>query len=373
MRLPAWRAAAWAMIALSIGATIAAAQDSTDVEADSLAPPPVTNAATSANVFNPAISAIGWFQAQSGRLDDPADAFRLKEVELGIQSVVDPYGRADFFIAAGEGGELEVEEGYLTLLALPAGVSAKLGRFRADFGKFNRTHPPETPFADRPRAGLHFLGEEGLAFTGISSTITVPNPFGVYWDLTAQAGRVPDEVPLFAPRAGGDLAYVARTSAFVELGEAMNLNLGLSGASAPPAEGVLPGATGQRAQLAGADLTFRWKNPRRSIYRSLLVQVEGLAAAGSDVPGVTPRGLSGWSLYQFTRRMSLGARLDYTELPGTARDIERGALALLQYRPSEFSTVSLQARRVRGPDGVDRDSAFLKWIFSVGPHGAHPF
>jgi len=48
-------------------------------------------------------------------------------------------------------------------------------------------------------------------------------------------------------------------------------------------------------------------------------------------------------------------------------------LALLSWQPSEFSTVSLQGRRVRDPDGSERDAAFLKWIFNIGPHGAHPY
>ena len=56
----------------------------------------------SAAVSNPAISVIGWFQAVAG--DDPAlaaDAFSLREAELGFQAPVDPFTRADFFLSAG--------------------------------------------------------------------------------------------------------------------------------------------------------------------------------------------------------------------------------------------------------------------------------
>ena len=58
-----------------------------------------------------------------------------------------------------------MEEGYLTWLSLPLGGQAKIGKFRADFGKFNRTHAGETPFADRPLSTLAFGGEEGLSTT----------------------------------------------------------------------------------------------------------------------------------------------------------------------------------------------------------------
>ena len=50
----------------------------------------------------------------------------LRESELGLQAVVDPYARADFFLAFGEEG-VEVEEGFVTFTALPAGLLAKVG------------------------------------------------------------------------------------------------------------------------------------------------------------------------------------------------------------------------------------------------------
>src|SRR5262249_56245447 len=100
------------------------------------------------------------------------------------QAAVDPFTRADFFLSASEQG-LDVEEGYITWLALPFGAQAKVGKFRADLGKFNRTHPPETPFADRPLAAAAFLGEEGLSTIGLSASVIIPNPLHVYSDATA--------------------------------------------------------------------------------------------------------------------------------------------------------------------------------------------
>jgi hypothetical protein len=69
----------------------------------------------------------------------------------------------------------------------------------------------------------------------------------------------------------------------------------------------------------------------------------------------------------------VGARVDRTEAPGTS-DLQSGALALVQYQPSEFSTLSLQMRRVHDEaNDRDRDAAFFKWTFNIGPHGAHPY
>jgi hypothetical protein len=321
---------------------------------------------------NPAISVIGWFQAVSG--NDPAaqaDPFELKEAELGFQAAVDPFTRADFFLSAGPEG-LDVEEGYITWLALPGGGQAKIGKFRADFGKFNRTHPPETPFADRPLAAETFLGEEGLSTTGLSLSALLANPFDLYWDVTAQAGTAPSlpASPLFHPDSRSDLLALGRTSVFVPLHESVDLNLGVSYANAL-ADSALRLA-GNRAQIGVLDLTFHWKNPRRSIYRSLMAQVEFLAEQGSASGAGRHRGEYVYAVYQLARRWKLGARYDWSESPESHAN-SSGALALIQYQPSEFSTMSLQGRRVRDPGGVERDAMFFKWTFNIGPHGAHAY
>ena len=103
---------------------------------------------------------------------------------------MDPYSRADFFIAVSPAEGVDLEEGTLTLFALPAGLTAKLGKFRSNFGKFNRTHPPETPFADRPLAAERFLGEEGLAPSGLSASWLAPLTF--YVNLDAEVTTTPE-------------------------------------------------------------------------------------------------------------------------------------------------------------------------------------
>lgn len=340
------------------------------------APPPLTTGPTptaSSSIGNPAISVIGWFQGVAGNDPAlPAEAFQLPEAELAFQAAVDPHSRADFFMAAGPEG-LDLEEGTLTWLALPGGGQAKVGKFRADLGKFNRTHPAETPFADRPLAADAWLGAEGLAITGVSASILIPNPASLYWDVMAQVGAAPDslESPVFGPESRGDVAALARSSVFIPLGESADLNLGVSYANAR-SHPVLR-AEGERAQLGATDLTLRWKNPRRSIYRSLLVQVELLGGRGTADGAPTRGGGYGYVVYQFARQWKVGARVDRADAPGGGARVS-GALALLQVQPSEFSTLSLQLRRVhdRLTDG-DHGAAFLKWTFNIGPHGAHPY
>ncbi|HWP48300.1 MAG TPA: hypothetical protein VNM22_14140, partial [Candidatus Limnocylindrales bacterium] len=60
--------------------------------------------------------------------------FTVKEVELGFQASVDPYARADVFFSGenllGDESEVGLEEAWLTLIRLPLGAQARLGKFR---------------------------------------------------------------------------------------------------------------------------------------------------------------------------------------------------------------------------------------------------
>ena len=65
----------------------------------------------------------------------------MNEAEVSFQAVVDPYARADFFLAFGADGEVSLEEGFLTFTSLPGGLLAKVGKMKAAFGKVNQLHP----------------------------------------------------------------------------------------------------------------------------------------------------------------------------------------------------------------------------------------
>ena len=96
------------------------------------------------------MSVVGNFVGAAGEnplSDQPS--LVLSEVEAAFQAVVDPYARADFFLSATPEG-LEVEEGYITFTALPAGMLLKAGKMRAQFGKVNTMHTHMLPWADRP-------------------------------------------------------------------------------------------------------------------------------------------------------------------------------------------------------------------------------
>ncbi len=338
----------------------------------------------SKNKFNPEVSVIGWVQAETGRRN-PASvtaeepAFSFKEAELSLQSNVDAYGRAEVFIGFDEEGNVELEEGYLDWTSFPYGLAAKVGKFKSNFGKFNRTHVPETDFADRPLVAEQFFGDGGLGGAGVSLSWQIPNPW-IFAELTSEITNTPEaaEVPAFGKAYKRDLLYVNRLSGYQDLSESLNVTLGAShayGSAGQEFPGVSFSSRTLHSQLGGIDLTLRWKNPRKAIYRSAFWQTEALWSKreAADASHIGSWGMFSHFQYQFARRWKAGVRYDYTQLPTNGIMHEAGGLAYLTFTPSEFSLISLQGRRVRRFDGNKETLGWLKITFNIGPHGSHPF
>ncbi|HTQ78861.1 MAG TPA: hypothetical protein VMM92_02610, partial [Thermoanaerobaculia bacterium] len=211
------------------------------------------------NYFNPSISVIGNFLAVAGqnRVENLPSA-ELRESEIGLQAIVDPYARADFFLSFGEHG-VDVEEGYATFTSLPDQLLAKVGRMRMAFGKVNTLHLHVLPWPDEPLPVVNLLGgEEGWIGTGVSLSRLIPLPGDTFSEATLQVVRG-DSEGLFTARRRGDLAYNGHYRLFRDLTEATNLDLGLSyGAGPNDAYGPASLVTGS-TRLEGLDATLRWK------------------------------------------------------------------------------------------------------------------
>src|SRR5947209_5964704 len=131
------------------------------VSAGEAAPSPSFGGATNAGkALNPDISVIGDFLGAVGRNEImPTRSLELHESEIGLQAIIDPYARGDFFVSFGEEG-VNVEEGFITFTALPAGFVAKVGKMRAAFGKVNTLHNHVLPWTDRPLVTGNLVGGE---------------------------------------------------------------------------------------------------------------------------------------------------------------------------------------------------------------------
>ena len=111
-------------------------------------------AVAAAQNVNPEISVIGDVRAfvndNSGDPDEGELQLDLESVELALQGYLNPFARADVYVAYHD-EELTVEEAYATILrGLPWGLQVRAGKYRVDFGKLNLLHPHAYSFLDTP-------------------------------------------------------------------------------------------------------------------------------------------------------------------------------------------------------------------------------
>jgi hypothetical protein len=331
---------------------------------------PAGGAAQTSNYFNPSVSVIGNLLAVGGQnRTENLPAADLRESELGIQAIVDPYARADFFLSFGEHG-VNVEEGFATFTSLPQSLLAKVGRMRASFGKVNTLHLHVLPWPDEPLPVVDLLGgEEGWIGTGASIARLLPLPGDTFSEGTLQIFRGQSD-GLFDAQRRGDLAYNGHYRVFKDLTDATNLDLGLS-------YGVGPNGTTRtaRTRLEGFDGTFRWKPLASGSYRSATFRGEVYRSL-RDQPGGVQTAL-GWYVsgdWQLAKRWFVGARLEASDRPEDARRRDTGEAALLTFWPSEFSQLRAELRRRHyGLTDLTADELLLQLQFAIGAHGAHPF
>src|SRR6266545_6786781 len=136
--------------------------------------------------LNPEISVTGDVRAYGTAPGVQRDNFDPREFEIGFQSALDPYSTTKIFVSL-ENGEVSVEEGYAYWTGLPGRIRFDIGKFRQQFGELNRWHLHALPETEYPLALRAYLGEDGLAGTGIS-LYRAFGGLGTH-ELTAQATR----------------------------------------------------------------------------------------------------------------------------------------------------------------------------------------
>ena len=291
---------------------------------------------------------------------------------MAVQSVVDPYARADFFLsvardATGKFG-LELEEGYLTSLDLPAGLQLKAGKFRSTFGKINNIHPHALPFISMPNVYVHYLGDDGLNDEGLSLSWLIPNPLDFYQELTVEATRGPDDNPSFVRSDVDRFLYTAHLKNFWDLTDNATLELGLSGAGG---QNDLVFTT----LLGGVDLTYKWKPLQYNTYQSLVLQAEAILSSKRLTETQTMKSLGMYALatYQVGQRWFLTGRFDYSSLPDNSSFIERAYSGALGWYATEFQKIEVEYKTSRSNAYPTMNQLLLRSVFVIGAHGAHAY
>jgi hypothetical protein len=316
----------------------------------------------------PDISAIGSFALAYDRYDvatlsprngpfGPPDTAQplFQEVELGLQSVVDPYARADLFISFTPEG-VDLEEGYLTTLSLPAGLQVRAGKLFSPFGRLNTQHPHAWDFVDAPLAA-RLVAAEKLSGPGADVAWLAPLPWFAELHVAYQA-TAPEPGDAERPTAAAHLQQ------YFALGDATTLGVGVSAA-------VRDDPAGTR-DLGDVSAYLRVRPPTARAYVTLQGELYGRRFRGE--PGGTDAG--GYAQLFWRPGPFWGWGVRYDDAPavpaaGAGRERRYGALA--SWYPSEFSRLRLQLSYDRRPDGGDGLETLLALEFIVGSHGAHPF
>lgn len=340
---------------------------------------PVYGGQTAGRLLNPDVGMIGNFISATGKSRGGSDAvapipfMTLQESEASFQAIVDPYARADFFLAIGEEG-IEVEEGFVTFPTIPGGLLVKAGKFRANFGRLNAFHNHTLPWIDRPLVMYNLLGgatddpDTGIKDAGVSVSRLVPAG-NLFLEATGEIYRG-DSGTLFQSSRRQDLSAVGHLRAYTDITESSNLEVGGS-----YARGHNDTGSDFITQLYGADFTFRWKPLQRAIYHSFVARSELMWSRREDLT-TRHRAFGGYASadYQVQRRWFVGARADWAERARNADIRDHGLSAVLTYWPSEFSQVRSQYRRTRyGDQEVTANELLMQVLFTIGAHGAHPF
>jgi len=338
-------------------------------------------ASSAAKALNPDVSVIGDFIGAAGGNTapplatlQPFPSLQMHESEIGLQAIIDPYARGDFFMSFGEEG-VNVEEGYITFTALPAGFVAKVGKMRSVFGKVNMMHNHVLPWVDRPLVSTNLVGgEDGIDDAGFSIERILPAPKGIFLEATGQLFRG-DSADVFKAVNRSDVSTVAHLRGYRDITESMNLDLGLSYARGHNDATPATGAAGDFVtQLYGVDATVRWKPLRRSIYHSFVGRSELIWSQRQELPREQRAfGFYTSGDYQFGRRWFGGGRFDFSDRSRFDNLRDKGVAATLTYWPSEFSQLRGEYRFTHYAENRDSHEFLMQLIFSLGAHGAHPF
>src|SRR5438128_2769155 len=206
-------------------------------------------ASAASKALNPDISVIGDFVGAAGGNSAPSSAtlqpfpsLQMHESEVGFQAIIDPYARGDFFISFGEEG-VNLEEGYITFTALPAGFVGRVGKMRAAFGKVNTLHNHVLPWTDRPVVTDNLVGgEDGIDDAGFSVTRAFQAPKGIYLEATGQLFRG-DSADVFQSLQRRDVSTVAHLRGYKDITESTNVDIGASYSRGHNDFATLPGVS----------------------------------------------------------------------------------------------------------------------------------
>jgi hypothetical protein len=361
-----------------------------------------SSAGASLNAFNPAIAVIlnGQYAHHSldpdnyvragfplaGEAGPGAQGLSLGESEVSLAANIDEkfYGQLTFAAATEDGKDhFGIEEAFVDTTALPAGLTARVGRFFSEIGYLNSHHAHTDKFADRPLPYQAFLGgqygDDGVQLRWVA-------PTDLFMELGGEAFRGQNY-----PSGGAANSGAGVFTLFAHAGGDVGVeNSWLAGVSMLHSKtaGAEDGFSGIN-KLYVFDATWKWAPRGNTKDGGIQLRVEYLlddrAGEFADPAAVVPdqswngkrRGWYVEGVYRINRQWETGYRYDRLSASdsgpfASSFDPDRHSV-MLTWRNSEFSLVRLQLSRDH-PNTVAHDNAMTLQIqTALGAHGAHKF
>jgi hypothetical protein len=374
------------------------------------------------NAFNPAISAVlqGVYAnlsqdpnkyaihgfVPSGDIAPAKRGFSIAESELAMSASVDDKIFGNLIFSLSPNNEVEVEEAYGVLTAIPGGFTPKIGRFLSSIGYLNSQHQHTWDFYDAPLPYQAFLGgqfrSDGLQLKWIA-------PSDLFVELGAEVGDGASFPGTDRNRNGiGDFAAYAHIGGDIGASHTWRAGVSYLGLRPQNREYLQTDIAGNDAQLNFSGRSnlviadFVWKYAPNGNARDTNFKLQGeyfwrresgdLTYDSDNALGLTNTSSyssrqSGWyidGVYQFMPQWRIGARYDRLDsgrvnygtngpyLASTSFDPQRYSV-MLDWTPSEFSRFRIQWQQSKlRPDATDNE-IFIQYILTLGAHGAHQY
>jgi hypothetical protein len=352
-----------------------------------------------ANELNPDVSVTldGYYKQNDTALSHREEGFGLGHTELSLSSPIDDLflGRLTAVFEEHDGeSEILIEEAYLQTNGLPAGLSARAGRFLSQVGYLNGRHLHEDNFVERPAVYRALLGSHYYD-TGVRLNALLPTPF--FWQVGAEAfsgdqlseGEEDIGVYTLNTRVGGDLSVSQSWQAGLswlrnrQLGAAEDE--GEDGHDDDHEDGGHDhshGASYTGENLYIADAVWKWSpngNPRE---QQVTLSGEYLYADKLNEFATSDDVHEGWyvsGVYQFAPQWSTGIRYGEVDLRKPhddhfdSQNLKETDLTLAWSR-SHFSTLRLQYTHQSATGFSNADNTVMvQYVMSLGAHGAHGY
>ncbi|NQT25563.1 hypothetical protein HQ585_09430 [candidate division KSB1 bacterium] len=324
------------------------------------------------SALNPNISIGGEFYFSAGKSESDLNRLPsetewgtgqlfMREVELGVESALDPFSRGKVFIGF-DGDAVSVEEAYITWLNFPLSTNLKLGKFKNQFGQLNRYHNHALPQFDRPRVLVQFFGNEQLHGIGLSGNILLPRLWADVNELDLEVISGGNSIS-FTNEGEHNLIYVTRLKNYYDLNRSTYLEIGFSGVT-----GHNDPAEMNRTWIGSTDITVKWQPPGRSKYKGVEWRTEFLYSARDTSAAVNAWGAFSSLQIRLGARTLMSVRADYTQLPWDNTLWERGGALALDYWQSEFVLIRFQYTMVDRNFNESDHRFILHTCWAMGPH-----